>query len=177
MAYDILDIEAKRLAAVRALQCLNLATSEPELLAFNDDVMEALAWLRHDGCTCYYCTEVADARKSQQSLSHPNDSPEPSPVWLSEENRSRRFVLKACNLWSDEYKEPTVTSPQTWEQVNLAADFLAKYIANPKYRDALTPDRFTTYYRSTTDSPLRPQYIPERFNDFLSWCRAKGYIA
>lgn len=182
MAYDILEIEAKRVAALNAVQSfLDAIETHPSARWYADWSLRAKNAGGYLGVPAYkllgYKEELQDALASRESLSHPNDSPEPSPEWRSEGYRSKRFILKACDLWSDEYQEPTVTSPQTWEQVNLAADFITKYLKNPTYGSALTPDLFRKYYDQTSQSVLRPQYIPERFNDFLKWCRTKGYIA
>ena len=174
---DILQIEQKRLDAVHALMCLQKCVNDSDFVSLIDEVKEAIYAVGHsDSCKCLYHQAVLKAKTHQAEGNAPFDSFEPEPKYLTEEFRPLRFICKACGLWNEELEAPNLlpnsfTEKDTFNAVPLIAPYLNKY------RDALTPGLFIRFFREVSDAQIRPQIILDRWNEFLQWCKNKGYIA
>lgn len=174
---DVLQIEQKRLGIIKALKSLGDTLANSEYSHFQSQVFNALDNLgRADDMDARYGKALQEAKSRQAEGNAPFDSFEPEPKYLSEEFRPLRFICKACGLWNEELEAPNLlpnsfTEKDTFNAVPLIAPYLNKY------RDALTPGLFIRFFREVSDAQIRPQIILDRWNEFLQWCKNKGYIA
>lgn len=174
---DVLQIEQKRLEIIKALISLRDALANSEYSHFQSQVLDSLRSLQFASSpNTKYGKALQEAKARQAEGNAPFDSFEPEPKYLSDEFRPLRFICKACGLWNEELEAPNLlpnsfTEKDTFNAVPLIAPYLNKY------RDALTPGLFIRFFREVSDAQIRPQIILDRWNEFLQWCKNKGYIA